>query len=163
MLKRWGNSVGMRHPLMSGIWVDEYGIGEKYGKKTRGDMYPVWTKALKLLQANPAFQDRMYYAYIAAPRLLPYESYAQMAPFLRSMMDGGYVFAPECYLPESVRAWTSAGKYGRPEYQEFSPGWELATRQSFEAFVPGGAGRSRHYLVYVFGSRLGNGRYISGL
>ena len=136
--ERWGNSLGMRHPLMSGIWVDEFGIGEKYGKKT-ADMYPVWTKALKLLQANPAFQDRMYYAYIAAPRLLPYESYAQMAPFLRSMMDGGYVFAPECYLPESRsrpgRVLVSTGDL----IQEFSPGWELATRQSFEAFVPGGA------------------------
>jgi len=136
--QRWVNSLGMLHPLMSGIWVDEFGIGEKYGKKT-AEMYPIWTEALKRLQANPAVKDRMYYSYIAASRLLPVESYAQMAPFLETMMERGYAFAPECYLPESRsrpgRILINTGDL----IQEFSPAWEIASRQSFEHFVPGAA------------------------
>lgn len=134
----WANSLGMQHPLMSGIWADEFGVGEKYGRKTV-ELYPFWTEALQRLQADPRFADRTFYSYIAASRLLPAESYAQMVPFLKTMMEGNYAFAPECYLPESRSRPGRIILKTEDLISEFSPAWEMASRESFEHAVPGGA------------------------
>jgi len=137
---RWSNSLGMRHPLMSGIWADELGIGEKYGRKTV-DLYPLWTEAVRRLQENPQFAKRHLFSYIAATRLDPAESFAQMGPFMKQMMAGNYGFAPEHYWPESRSRPGRIVLKTEDLISDFSPGWEMASRESFERLVPGAASR----------------------
>lgn len=135
--ERWAKSPGMAHPLMSGIWADEFGVGEKYGKKT-ADLYPLWIEAIRRLRANPAFADRTFYAY-GPSRLLPADDYTQMYPFIRALGESGYGYSPEWYLPESQsRPGRIIEKTG-DLLTEFSPGWEQASRASFESASPGAA------------------------
>ncbi|GMW02171.1 MAG: hypothetical protein AMXMBFR84_33070 [Candidatus Hydrogenedentota bacterium] len=135
--ERWSNALGMRHPLMSGIWADEFGVGEKYGKYT-ADMYPIWIEALRRLHANPALAGRTFVAY-GPSRLLPADRFEQMYPFFHAIMDLGYRYAPEWYLPEGhSRPGRTIAETG-DLWAEFSPGWEQATRASFEQASPGAA------------------------
>lgn len=135
--RRWSNSLGMQHPSMSGIWLDEFGVGEKYGKKT-SVMYPLWKEALCTLHADPQFSGHGLYAYMPS-RLLPTERYEEMRPFVQSLMEGDDALGPEWYLPEGQsrpnRTIASTGDL----LAEFSPGWELASRDSFERIYKGAA------------------------
>ncbi|NUM55718.1 MAG: hypothetical protein HUU46_18920 [Candidatus Hydrogenedentes bacterium] len=134
---RWSNSLGMQHPLMSGIWADEFGVGEKYGKQT-AEMYPIWIGAIKKLRADPAFSNRIFYAY-GPSRLLPAERFEQMYPFIQTIVECGYRLGPEWYLPESQsrpgRVIVETGDL----LAEFSPAWEMASRESFERASKGAA------------------------
>lgn len=144
---RWAASPGMQHPLMSGIWVDEFGVGEKFGKKT-ADMYPLWIDAVRRLHANPAFASRSLYAY-GPSRLLPAQDYTQMYPFFQTLLACGYRYAPEWYLPESQsRPGRIIEKTG-DLLAEFSPGWEQASRASFE-LASGGAATERVLALSIF-------------
>ncbi len=144
---RWSKSLGMQHPRMSGIWADEFGVGEKYGKKTT-ELYPVWTEAIGRLAATPAFADRAFYAY-GPSRLLPAESFEEMFPFVQAILKSDYRLGPEWYLPEGRT------RPGRPIAEtgdllaEFSPGWEQASRASFERASPGAA-MDRVVVVALF-------------
>lgn len=144
---RWANAQGMQHPLMSGIWADEFGVGEKYGKRTV-DMYPLWIEALRKLRANPAFAGRGFYAY-GPSRLLPAERFTEMYPFIQTLMESDCRLAPEWYLPEAQsrpgRAIVETGDL----VAEFSPSWEQASRASFEAASPGAAA-NRVMVVSLF-------------
>lgn len=133
----WANSLGMSHPLMSGIWADEFGVGEKFGKKT-ADMYPIWIGAIEKLHAHPAYANRIFYAY-GPSRMLPPERFEQMIPFVQTLMKYDYRLGPEWYLPES---------YSRPGriiektgdlLADFSPAWEQDSRASFERMCQGAA------------------------
>lgn len=134
---RWSQSAGMQHPLMSGIWADEFGVGEKYGKNT-ADMYPIWIDAVRKLHANSAFAGRTFVAY-GPSRLLPADRFEEMYPFIQTLMDCGYRLGPEWYLPEGQsrpgRIIVETGDL----LAEFSPGWEQASRASFEQATPGAA------------------------
>jgi len=144
---RWANSPGMRHPLMSGIWADEFGVGEKYGKKT-SEMYPLWIKALRKMRANPKLAGRAFYAY-SPSRLLPSDTFDEMTPFIQTLMEGDYRIGPEWYVPEG------RSRPGRPILTtddllaEFSPGWEQASRASFER-ASQGASMNRVVCVSTF-------------
>ncbi len=133
----WSKSLGMQHPLMSGIWADEFGVGEKYGKKT-AQMYPIWIDAIHRLRANPDYTDRTFYAY-SPYRLLPVARFEEMFPFIQTIMDSDYRLGPEWYLPEG------RSRPGRIIIEtgdllaEFGPGWEQASRESFERASRGAA------------------------
>lgn len=144
---RWANSPGMAHPLMSGIWGDEFGIGEKYGKKT-ADMYPIWIEAVRRLHANPAFANRSFYAY-GPSRLLPESDYTQMHPFIQTLLESGYHFAPEWYLPEGQSRPGRIIEETGDLLAEFSPGWELSSRESFE-LADSGAATERVIALLLF-------------
>jgi len=145
--EHWAKSPGMAHPLMSGIWADEFGVGEKYGKKT-ADMYPIWIEAIRRLRENPAFANRSFYAY-GPSRLLPAPDFAQMYPFIEALMDSGYRTAPEWYLPEGQsRPGRIIEKTG-DLLAEFSPGWEQASRKSFE-LAHAGAATERVLVLSLF-------------
>ncbi len=135
--EHWAKSPGMAHPLMSGIWADEFGVGEKYGKKT-ADMYPIWIEAIRRLHANPAFANRSFYAY-GPSRLLPAPDFAQMYPFIQALMESGYRLAPEWYLPEGQSRPGRVIEKTGDLLAEFSPGWEQASRESFELAHTGAA------------------------
>jgi hypothetical protein len=135
--ERWALSPGMQHPLMSGIWADEFGVGEKYGKNT-ADMYPIWIEAIRKLHDNPAFAGRTFVAY-GPSRLLPAERFEEMHPFIQTLKECSYRYGPEWYLPEGQsrpgRIIVETGDL----LAEFSPGWEQASRASFEQASPGTA------------------------
>ncbi len=130
----WSRSLGMQHPLMSGIWADEFGVGEKYGKKT-SQMYPLWIEAIRRLHANPKFSGRAFYAY-GPSRLLPAEDFAQMQPFLQAMMECDYRMGPEWYLTEARSRPGRIIERTEDLLADFSPGWEQASRESFERMIP---------------------------
>jgi hypothetical protein len=144
---RWAKSPGMRHPLMSGIWVDEFGVGEKYGKKTV-DMYPLWVSAIQKLRANPDFSNRIFYAY-GPSRLLPTDRFQEMLPFMQTIIEGDYRFGPEWYLPESQSRPGREIVKAEDLLAEFSPGWEMASRESFEKLAKGAAA-NRVIVVSLF-------------
>jgi hypothetical protein len=145
--EHWAKSPGMAHPLMSGIWADEFGVGEKYGKKT-ADMYPIWIEAIQRLHANPAFANRSFYAY-GPSRLLPAPDFAQMYPFIQTLMESGYRLAPEWYLPEGQSRPGRVIEKTGDLLAEFSPGWEQASRESFE-LAHAGAATERILALLLF-------------
>ncbi|HJN13848.1 MAG TPA: hypothetical protein QGH10_00080, partial [Armatimonadota bacterium] len=128
----WTQTPGMQHPLMHGIWGDEF--GPRLGKH-----YPAWIEALRRINEDPKFSGRKFYAY-SPNRFWPIENgYEVMFPFVQTIMDCGYRLAPEWYLPEG---------YSRPGriilktedlQAEFGPGWEMASRESHEKASPGAA------------------------
>ena len=134
---RWSSSLGMQHPLMSGIWTDEFGVGEKYGKKTV-DMYPIWIEAIRRLRANPKHANRAFYAY-GPSRLLPVERFEEMSPFIQMLMDCDYRTGPEWYIPEGQSRPNRTIATTEDLLAEFSPGWEQASRGSFEHASRGAA------------------------
>jgi len=149
--EHWANSPGMQHPLMSGIWADELGVGEKYGKKT-ADMYPIWIEAIRRLHVNPAFANRSFYAY-GPSRLLPAPDFEQMYPFIQTLIDSGYHTAPEWYLPEGQSRPGRVIETTGDLLAEFSPGWEQASRESFELAHAGAA--TERVLALLLFSELG--------
>lgn len=128
--EHWAQGLGMRHPRMSGIWADEFGVGEKYGKKTV-DMYPIWNEAIRKLRANPQHANRMFYAY-SPSRLLPHGRFEEMVPFVHTLLESGYRIGPEWYLPEGQSRPGRVIEKTDDLLAEFSPGWEQASRESFE-------------------------------
>lgn len=129
----WTRTPGMSHPLMHGIWADEFGPGrlDKY--------YPYWVEALRRIHADPKFKDRKLYAYCPS-RFIPISDYsngAAMFPFIKTIMDNNYRLGPEWYLPEGrSRPGRIIAKTG-DLLAEFSPGWEQAGRESYEKVSPG--------------------------
>lgn len=130
----WTQTPGMRHPLMHGIWGDEFGPGRlaKY--------YPHWVEALRRIHADPKFRDRKLYAYCPS-RFLPVGDYTYdvMFPFIRTVMDCGYRFGPEWYLPEGRSRPGRIINKTEDLLAELSPGWEQASRESYERVSPGAA------------------------
>jgi len=122
-------------------------VGEKYGKKT-ADMYPIWSEAIRRLHANPAFANRSFFAY-GPSRLLPAPDFAQMYPFIQTLMESGYRLAPEWYLPEGQSRPGRIIEKTADLLAEFSPGWEQSTRESFE-LAHAGAATERVLALLLF-------------
>ena len=116
----WAGQMGMTHPLMHGIWADEFSPGEKYRK-----MYPVWGEALRRISANPRFKGRKFYAYMGMTYNSGYD------PLTRTIMECGYRLAPEWYVREVPSVAKIRGYFG-PEY-------ERNNRANYEAGYPGAA------------------------
>ena len=130
--KYWTQTLGMRHPLMSGIWGDEFGPGwAKY--------YPAWIEALRRIHADPKFSDRKFYAY-GPNRFWPIEDgYKVMYPFVRTLMDCGYRMGPEWYQVEGRSRPGRIIAKTEDLLAELGPDWERASRESFERASPGAA------------------------
>ena len=133
----WTQTLGMQHPLMSGIWADEFGVGERHGKKT-ADMYPLWTAAIRRIHVDSKYKNRKFYAYCPV-RLLPVERCKEMFPFIQTVMDCGYRLGPEWYLPEGRSRPGRIINKTDDLLAEFSPGWEGTNRESFERASTGAA------------------------
>ena len=118
--KYWSTETGMTHPLMSGIWADEFSGGEKYKK-----MYPIWCEALRRIKANPKFKDRQFYAYMGMTYTPGYDLLTKTA------MECNLRLAPEWYLRE------------QPTEQQalsyMSASYERNNRDKYEAAYPGAA------------------------
>ncbi|MDO9538229.1 MAG: hypothetical protein Q7J68_07915, partial [Thermoplasmata archaeon] len=128
----WTKNPGMTHPLISGVFGDEFGPRQaKY--------FPAWSEALRRIHADPRFSSRKFYAY-SPNRYWPLEEgYEVMFPFVRTIMDCGYRLVPEWYL---VEGWSRPGRIiekTKDLQAEFGPEWEMASRESFERASPGAA------------------------
>ena len=123
----WAGEPGMIHPLLHGIWADEFSSGEKYRK-----MYPIWCEGLRLIHADPRFRGRKFYAYMGMTYSADYD------PLTKAIAECGYRLAPEWYLRE------------RPTEQQaigyMSPPYERANRQKYDAAHPG-AGLNRVVIL----------------
>ena len=133
----WTATAGMTHPLMSGIWADEFGVGERHGRKT-ADLYPLWNPAIRRIHTSPKYRGRTFNAYCGS-KLWPADSYRGMFPFVQMITDCDYRLGTEWYLPEGrSRPGRIIEKTG-DLLAEFSPGCEGRGRESFEKAVPGSA------------------------
>lgn len=128
----WTNTLGMQHPLMSGIWADEFGPNQ-------ARFFPFWVEGLRRIHADPRFKDRKFHAY-CPNRFWPLEDgYKVMYPFVQTLGDCGYRLGPEWY---QVEGRSRPGRtIARTEdlIDELSPEWERTSRESFEKASPGAA------------------------
>jgi hypothetical protein len=62
-----------------------------------------------------------------------------MFPFVQTLMDCGYRLGPEWYLPEGRSRPGRIIRQTEDLQAEFGPGWEQASRESFERASPGAA------------------------
>ena len=126
----WARQMGMQHPLMHGVWADEFMHGEKYVK-----MYPIWCEALRRLKANPKFEGRQFYAYTNSTFT------SDVDPLVKTVMKCGYRLAPEWYNRELPREEDIPGNLGAS--------FELNNRAKYEASHPGAA-TSRVLILALF-------------
>lgn len=128
----WTQTTGMQHPLMHGIWADEFGPRQaKY--------FPVWAEALRRIHADPKFSDRKLYAY-CPNRFWPIEDgYEVMFPFVQTLMDCGYRLGPEWYQVEGRSRPGRIILKTEDLQAELGSEWEQASRESFERASSGAA------------------------
>lgn len=130
------HTMGMSHPLMSGIWSDEYGVGMKEGMLME-DRYPFLDEALNRMKADPRYSNRLFYAY-GPNQLWPEENYAGMFPFVQTVQANDYRFAVEWYVVEDrTRSGLTINNRDDLYSKVFSPSWEARTTQSWETASPG--------------------------
>ena len=123
----WAREPGFAHPLMQGIWADEFSYGDKYKK-----MYPIWCAALRRIAADPKFKGRKFYAYMG----MTYRSgYDQLT---KTIMECGFRLAPEWYLREQPTEEQAMG--------HMSPPYERSNRERYDAAYPG-AGMNRVVIL----------------
>jgi hypothetical protein len=80
--------AGFANPLIDGVIVDEFGGGEQ-------EAYAAWTEAVKRIAADQRFAGKLVYPYCA-----PMHGAAASSRFMRTVIDSGWSFAFERYLPE---------------------------------------------------------------
>lgn len=132
--------LGMTHPLMSGSWSDEYGVGFKEGMDM-GDRYVFLDQALAQMKANPQFSNRQFFAY-GPNQLWPAADYQSMFPFVQTMNQLDYRFAVEQYYVEARSTSGNVIATTDDVYQKvMSPSWEAQTRQSWESASAGSASK----------------------
>ncbi len=113
----WAGQMGMQHPLMHGIWADEFGGGRKFR-----EMYPIWCEAIRRLKASPQFVGRQFYAYVGST----YNG--DVEPLVKTIVECGYRLAPEWYLREQFRE--------EDVRSHFGPKWERSNRAKWAAADP---------------------------
>jgi len=122
----WANQMGMQHPLMHGIWADEFIWGEK-GRK----MCPIWCEAIRRLKANPQFAGKQFYAYTGSD-IGPEE-------FGKTIVECDYRFAREWYANEQFSEGQIRGYFG--------PQWERNNRAQWERVHP----RAAEHRLLILG------------
>lgn len=86
----WTSEPGFAHPLMSGIWADEFYGGEQMQK-----MYPIWCEALHRIYADPRFRGKRFYAFTSYRFIPEYDL------LVKTLMACGYRIGAECYWREA--------------------------------------------------------------
>ena len=116
----WAKLPGMKHPLMHGVWADEFLRGPK-----RDKMYPIWCDGLRKLRADPELAVKEFYAYT-------YIKTDAIHPLLaKTVMDCGYRFALEWYLSEE--------RTEEAAIAQMDPTGQRAAADRFNAAYPGAA------------------------
>jgi len=100
--KYWGEHMAFHDSLAEGVIADEFGGGDN-------EKYLAWTEALRRLQRDPRLAGKTFYPYCGGDM---YEADLSRE-FIQTVMDAGWRFAWESYLPEQpteaqARAFLSA-------------------------------------------------------
>jgi len=123
----WTREPGFAHPLMSGIWADEFGGGERQQK-----MYPIWCEALKRIHADPRFAGKRFYAFTGATYGDDYDL------LTKTLMGCDYRIGAEWYVREVPSEQDIEGTFG--------PEWERNNRAAWDKAAPG-ASMSRVWVL----------------
>lgn len=127
--KSFASSPGMTHPLMKGIWADEFGVSEPISIVCDG---------LRKLAADPKFKDRQFVAYLTwgFTNTLSQQQEKMNGQYkdsvLQVVMDNNYRLAQEWYAND----WATED---RARTLEFNDKIEARNRANFEASYPGSA------------------------
>lgn len=113
----WTQEPGFAHPLMSGIWADEFGGGERMQK-----MYPIWCEALQRIRANPQYHGKRFYAFTGATYIADYEL------LTKTLTECGYRIGAEWYVREVPSEADVEGTFG--------PQWERNQRVAWDKAAP---------------------------
>lgn len=119
----WATKPGMTHPLMSGIWADEFSPTESQIK-----IFPLLGEALRRIAGDPRFKDRQFYAYMSWTHKPGYDA------LIQALMDSDFRLAPEWYVGEVPSLERVRGHFG--------PEWERGNRANYESSAVG-AGMNR--------------------
>ena len=122
----WAGSVGMTHPLLDGIIVDEFG-------RNKDPKFQFILDSVKMVHADPKLNGRVYYPYCGTM----YGGKMSEA-FIKDIMEYGYKFAWERYLFE---------KPTRREAEEFLEGRLAKSAREWEKRIPG----SVKHMIVCFG------------
>ncbi|MBU0609885.1 MAG: hypothetical protein KKI08_18520, partial [Armatimonadetes bacterium] len=113
----WTKEPGFAHPLMSGIWADEFYGGEKMQK-----MYPIWCEALRRIHADPRYRGKRFYAFTGATYIADYDL------LVKTLMECDYRIGAEWYVREVPSAQDLEGTFG--------PEWERNSRAAWDKAAP---------------------------
>lgn len=86
--QHWSSALGLQHPLMSGIIVDEFGGGDD-------PIYDIYRQAVERIYANPQFKGKAYIPYGGT-----FYGNDRSRRFAKACLDGGGYIAWERYLIE---------------------------------------------------------------
>ena len=131
----WTKTPGMSHPLMSGIFGDEFGPGHQ-------KLFPMWNEALRRIHADPKFKNRIFYPYISSLTQPLDEKDSRpnsrtMFRFIQTNKDCDYRTAVEWYQPEGQSRPGRIIAETDDLQAELGPEWERAARTYFEQASPG--------------------------
>ncbi|MBO11957.1 MAG: hypothetical protein CMJ68_14480 [Planctomycetaceae bacterium] len=128
----WAGAVGLNHPLMDGVIVDEFGGGDqpKYGS---------FRKAIERIYANPKFKGKTYSPYSYGSGIL---SNDLSRDFARASAKGGGHVCIERYLIEQPTR-EAAEKH---IHEQFHSGWNMPR---YEQDFPGVVGNTVMVLGYM--------------
>ena len=110
----WASHKGMTDPLLDGVLADEFWSGAGAAK------YAAWTEAARRLRANARLKGRAFYPYCA-----PMYGDRASREFVQAVMDAGWSFAYERYLPEQ-RGEAAARAFLRSSLAESIAEWRKA-------------------------------------
>ncbi len=113
----WTKEPGFAHPLMSGIWADEFYGGEKMQK-----MYPIWCEALRRIHADPRYRGKRFYAFTGATYIADYDL------LVKTLLECDYRIGAEWYVREVPSAADIEGTFG--------PEWERNSRAAWDQAAP---------------------------
>jgi len=86
--QHWSGALGLQHPLMDGIIIDEFGGGDD-------PVYDVYRKAVERIYANPKFAGKGFLPYGGT-----FYGEDRSREFAKTAVDGGGYICWERYLPE---------------------------------------------------------------
>ena len=109
--KAWSQAVGLNHPLMDGVIVDEFGGGDQ-------PKYGAFRKAVERIYANPRFQRKTYSPYSYGSGIL---SNDLSRDFARASAKGGGHVCIERYLVEQPTRQLAIEHI----HQQFHAGWNM--------------------------------------
>jgi hypothetical protein len=128
----WSRSVGLNHPLMDGVVVDEFGGGDQ-------PKYGAYRKAIEKIYADPKFRGKTYSPYSYGSGIL---SNDRSRDFARASAKGGGHVCIERYLVEQPTR-EAAEKH---IHEQFHAGWNMPR---YEQDFPGVVKRTVMVLGYM--------------
>ena len=107
----WSQAVGLNHPLLDGVIVDEFGGGDQ-------PKYGAFRQAVERIHANPAFQRKTYSPYSYGSGIL---SNDLSRAFARAAARGGGHVCIERYLIEQPTRQAAIQHI----HEQFHAGWNM--------------------------------------